>query len=129
MKRMSDETLEKTIDLATAECSSISIFPTSDNSVIQHLTFSCATSNLVIVELLTRLVEKDQPTCKCGNVPDNDDLPAKIIEVLDLAEALLKNPTADKLNGYARQDNLLRFGSLSQQLRSELANREKKRKG
>ena len=116
---------------------------------------SIACSNLAVVELLTRLLEKDyvykpQPSqhpCKCETAPPRQPIPLfapsfigdglfpdealtqKIVETLDLAEQLLKTDKNDTviLNGYDRHSNLVRFGNLSQQIRNELANRKKLR--
>jgi len=83
-----------------------------------------ALSNLVIVELLQRLLEKDRPP-KQELTPD---LPAKIISTLDLAENLIRSFESwpdDKCRKFATQDNLVLFGMKSQEIRNILSNSEK----
>jgi len=113
LNRMSDDEIDVRIAAAYADLKPGFFNPAS----------STARSNLVIIELLARLLEKDRHPCKCDTKPD--DLPAKIVEALDAAELLIRHPNEDPIRGHTNQDWCMRFGNLSQEIRNELANREK----
>jgi hypothetical protein len=64
-------------------------------------------------------LEKNQPKCSCKT---KDPLPAKIIITLNTAEELLSKDFDDPRY---KQNALIMFGQMSQEIRNELANREK----
>jgi len=94
-----------------------------------------AESNLVIVELLTRLLEKDQKaetktitTYIDYVVPYGLDI--KIINALDVADAIIRAGTiAPGEDAIEQQNRIIIFIKYSQEIRNELANREKAKRG
>ena len=109
LHRMPDERITEVLDTAER---------LADENHKFSATISTAHSNLVIVELLARLVEKDRPA------PLKDTLVSNVLEIMDLAEKIIRTsaPLGEDGNHQAR---LFKFGQLSQEIRNELANREK----
>ena len=145
IKRLDNELLEEIRKEAIREYQGIKCVTPPSNST--RAAISTAASNLVIAEQIIRLVDTQrtigedyhtvvQELEKCtqnyknnfhpsfmGDVlfPD-ESLTAKIIETLDLAEKLIKRESWT-------QEDCIAFGTLSQEIRNKLANREKARKG
>lgn len=121
--RLSDDRVNETLNDAYDNLKPTGYYPED----------SIACSNLVIVELLARLLEGQKAAHVMGfydkrakSVPEAaylatlfpDDLPAKIVKALDLASDLLQ--TTITANPKIGRD-LLAFDYLSQEIRNELA--------
>ena len=87
---------------------------------------SIAASNLAIVEMLTDLLERPKPSCKCGDKPipqyTQHSVPELIIKTLDLATQLIEGGCEGREDGYAyaNENNLLLYGQRVQEIRNIL---------
>jgi len=84
-------------------------------------------ASLITNEFLIRILEKGQHKCSCSSpeIPSHVSLEKtyvpKIIEALNLAEKIIKDDYHHDDSVFARQNDALRYGNLSAELRNYIS--------
>ena len=127
-ERIDDQSINQLINRANVILSEVPISyfsPSTNVGSTLCTTGSLAASNLVIVELLARLLEKEGHECNCNKTspsPEPNSLSSEIIRLLDLYDKLLEEACEGSTDMKYRHDgDFAILNLLSYQVRKELS--------